>query len=364
VGAAEVNSGELPFVVSGEKTSFSSSTETQGDYLIVNRNHDLPITAESVAKVSNLPGIESSSTILSTDSRRLLVFDHMDEEITTGELYIAEIKSAIDLGLDIYAPVVVTPSSIYPIRTSPSTVRIDDIDWLYYVEGTGLRQVSIAKRAKVVDNKLVEVTTLELKESFEVMGWPLWYSLPDGRVALAYRNADFELKVAFSLDGIRFEAPVEIGSTGSMPALASFADGTLVFTYQVGPMHRKTALARISRDGGRTWWQEIPVTRSSKNVHDTAPFNRMDGKIDLYYIYPPEGWHGFALWRRCMDRDGRLGNEEQVVATEFGNLLKPSIHRLDKNLLLLTFAEQRSGHNLHAAIINADSQCIAPQSQD
>ncbi|BFL86123.1 hypothetical protein LFREDSHE_45730 [Shewanella baltica] len=75
-------------------------------------------------------------------------------------------------------------------------------------------------------------------------------------------------------------------------------------------------------------------------VHDAKAIIRPDGNIDIYYVYPIQENSGLSLWRRCLNPNGQLGVEELVVEPSFGNIAKPTPHRLNTGELLITFVEQ------------------------
>jgi hypothetical protein len=139
-----------------------------------------------------------------------------------------------------------------------------------------------------------------------------------------------------------------------MAKVAQMSNGTLIFTYQI-PSAPMLSYYRLSSDQTQ-WTDPALVTTQSPNVHDTNPYLREDGRIDLYYIYPIDAI-GFSLWRRCVKHDGALGPEEQVVETSWGNLAKPHAHRLPSGATLLTFVNQNQGHMLSAATLVGDAKC-------
>lgn len=77
---------------------------------------------------------------------------------------------------------------------------------------------------------------------------------------------------------------------------------------------------------------------------------------------PRVGTSEMSLWRKCVTPDGVLGKEELVINHAFGNIAKPTPHRLKNGNLLLTFVEQgkavlKGDHNIHAAIISSNAKC-------
>ncbi|MCE9685673.1 hypothetical protein LZP73_05515 [Shewanella sp. AS16] len=84
--------------------------------------------------------------------------------------------------------------------------------------------------------------------------------------------------------------------------------------------------------------------------------------MDIYYSYPIDEEEELSLWRRCIKSNAKLGDEELVVEHDFGNIAKPSPHRLKNGQVLITFVEQgkaalEGDHNIHTALISSDATC-------
>ena len=174
-----------------------------------------------------------------------------------------------------------------------------------------------------------------------VLGWPRFAAIPDAGVALAYRDGRSIARLATSADGLDFNGPVtspDANAAAAMAAIAYFSDGLLAYTQQANegsaPMISRV---RTSRDG-ISWSAGLPVNEHSSNVHDTFPFRRSDGDVDLYYIYPAGG-RGFSLFRRHLSNSGVLGPEQRVTVNSLGDPSKPTAHRLSNGKIFLTFAD-------------------------
>ena len=167
--------------------------------------------------------------------------------------------------------------------------------------------------------------------------------------------------------------PSDINSSGFMPYLSSFSGGDIVYFFQKSfrtsktqpsgkPVYITKTHFRLSSNLGKTWTEAVPINFTDVTVHDAKAIIRPDGNIDIYYVYPIQDNSGLSLWRRCLNPDGQLGVEELVVEPSFGNIAKPTPHRLNTGELLITFVEQgkvvlEGDHNLHAAIIFRDASC-------
>ena len=317
----------------------------------------MPVTLDRIVRVDGPPGMDLEAELMTSGEGTVLIHEHASPDFSVAELRYSTLHVAKSGKITFTQPRATEPRSRLSIRTSASVVVRRDGNWLYFVEAAGLRSEAIAVRAQIENGELKRIQPLRLRAPIKAINWPEWLPLPDGRVALAYRNTEAVL-IAFSDDGVVFSDPQKVSERpGSVPKIAHFPDGRIVFSFQQGPMEAKTSFVRISNPKGHKWGERILVSEGNPNVHNTMPVMRKDGLIDLYYLVPPPGWHGFALWRRCLGADGSLGNAQQVVVKEFGNLLEPAAHRLPDDRLLLTFNELRSGHHLHATVISGDAPC-------
>ena len=173
-----------------------------------------------------------------------------------------------------------------------------------------------------------------------LLSWPRFIEGADGGVWLAYRDGASVPSLSRAADGATFAAgaavpPVE---PGAMAAVGQFASGALAYVSQApeggAPMISRV---RTSMDGVQ-WSAAQRVTDAAQNVHDTFVFPRLDGDVDLYFIYPAGG-RGFSLFRRALSATGALGPEQRVTDVTLGDPSKPSVHRLADGAVLLTFAD-------------------------
>lgn len=170
--------------------------------------------------------------------------------------------------------------------------------------------------------------------------------------------------VAFSDDGLGFDPPVLVAPAGeALATLGEFGDGSLAYTHQRAmPGEPTVSFFQRSADG-LIWTEPERVTTASSNVHDTTMVTRLDGDLDLYYIYPA-GPQGFVLFRRALTSAGALGAEERVSADALGEPSKPELARLADGRLVLTWAEISQRHpvqgwpteqRLNVAILTGDA---------
>lgn len=294
----------------------------------------LPLGPSAALTLGDGSGIDVQAALFPSraGADAAIVYDHFDAAFSTGELRSASLTMGGLLS---------TPTDLFtaapPFAANPSGVERAGTAYLYYVSAETLQGSATIERRQREGNSWGPLQTVSLP-AMTLLSWPRFIALPDDRVALGYRDGLGQPRVALSSDGLRFDSTTVVDSRGAaMVAVGSFSDGQLVCTYQTesatAPM---TSWVRRSRDGV-SWSPPLRVTSNSTNVHDTAPLPRVDGGIDLYYIYPV-GQLGFALFRRRYGADGTLGAEERVTDDAFGEVSKPSGVRLADGRLLLTYA--------------------------
>lgn len=318
---------------------------------------ELPVPSSEVLQVHSTPGIDLYGTILPSAGGLRLIFDHLNEELTTAELWQVPLSDGLPEGA-----VTVLPSpDAAAMVAAPSAVWRDGRWYLYSVTASALMgPAELTRRPQDDMGELGPSEAVAPPEPVAILSWPRFESLLDGSLAMAYRDGASVVKLALSDDGLSFGAPRTMGPVGAQPEIGQMADGTLVYTYQVGTGSRMDSFVRVSVGSDPADWETFTepllVTTSSTNVHDTDVFLRADGRADLYYIYPVSAV-GFTLFRRCISATGDLGPEEQVVETSWGNLAKPRAYRLEDGRILLTFVDQSRGHLLFATTFVGDAAC-------
>ncbi|WP_227006674.1 hypothetical protein [Shewanella donghaensis] len=265
------------------------------------------------------------------------------------------------------------------IRTGVSLIKIDNVECLYFVEtNTTYFKPTTLYRAQWKNNKLIDKQKLSLPIPIAASSDTKWYLLNSGKIAMVYRSKPYsgccQLLFSTSDDGIHFKSPIDIGSGGAMPAMATFSSNDIIYTFQTRFVSEKTstdgqALSvmkthfRLSSDNGIHWSKAYPITSRVEAVHDAKPIQRNDGNVDVYYSSVDSTENdSFTLWRRCVSPAGRLGDEELVINQNVGNIAKVSVHRLTDTSLLITFVEQgqvysEGDHNLHTAWVVKDAVC-------
>jgi len=337
--------------------------------------NELPLLKDSVSRIEYPPEIQYISALIQNKDTSTLVYESWKGfEMNEGDLRYSKLNvSNENIQFDIAKAVL--PKQNKTIRTSISHIKIDGVDWLYFIESNGFKSDAVAYRAKLKGSVLVEQEKISLETTLSPSSNARWHVMNNNSIALVYTDKNCcKLYFSISKDGVRFETPRYIGNTGFMPHLSSFTDGKLLYLFQKSfrsskekpngkPIYITKSHFRVSNNYGQTWSKDTPISLSDETVHDAKAILRLDGNIDIYYVYPIKEGKDLSLWRRCINTNGGLGNEELVVQDDFGNIAKPSIHRLENGKLLVTFVEQgkvvsESDHNIYGAVISDDSECI------
>lgn len=296
----------------------------------------LPLALSDTVLVGPPGAIDMTAAGFEGEQGPLVVFERFDADFLSAKHWVTRLEPAPVGGWS--GAALLEPQPPDAFVAAPSSVEVGGERWLYGARASTLQGAAALFRARLEAAGFGAAQALPAIGGVgSLLAWPRFFDLPDGRVGVAFRDGASRPRLALSADGQAFATPVTVGPPGAMADACAFADGTLLFTYQTedAPM---TSWLRISRDDGATWTPAQKVTESSTNVHDTAPVRRLDGAVDLYYIYPAGG-AGFSLFRRAVSAAGALGPEQQVTALEVGDTSKPGATRLRDGRLLLTWAE-------------------------
>jgi len=162
------------------------------------------------------------------------------------------------------------------------------------------------------------------------------------------------LKMAESRDGLHFQTSIDMG-TGVMPRHLQMLSGQRVFTYQNAIADKMMDFFRISSDGIK-WTDGSPVS-SQKNVHDLTPFQRKDGGVDFYYV-ATGAEDSFSVFRRSLDRNGKLGVEQEITKKSDGSFMQPHPTRLPDGTVFLVLTketEPQVNYDLMGAFLDDDA---------
>jgi hypothetical protein len=222
-----------------------------------------------------------------------------------------------------------------PFVAGPRSFQLADSSYLYFMGGDYAAGTLRLCRSRHAGGTFETPEPLVLQDGYTGnIAWPTPALRDDGTVALGYDHYQLTVQVAIG-DGLNFEPPVQLGS-GVQGRVAAYRGTGLAFTYQDGNLP-DTCYVRVSADGA-SWLPAIPLA-DGPNGHDASPFSRLDGGVDLYYIYPASAV-GFALFRRSVTVDGTLGPEQRITQDDAGSFTQPHPLRLGDGRILLTFAAQ------------------------
>lgn len=293
----------------------------------------LPLTEADVHQLGDPDNVDTFSVAFEADCALTIVYEAANSDYTSGRLYGVR---TTEFGT--FSAAEVLPLGAEQIHGSPSRVQLNDDAYLYFVKTAGLGSPARLFRARFEGGAFEAPEALEDVQGISsLLSWPKFIADGQGGVALAYRDAQSFAFFRRSDDGLRFEAPVQISQAQiAIPTVESFEEGPLVYTFQI-PGQTYVAYYALSSDRGETWTLPASITDASSNVHDATAVPRLDGDMDLYYIYP-NGPHGFSIHRRALTRAGSLGPEELVTTPGLGNTQKPHLQRLSDGSLMLSYA--------------------------
>lgn len=310
-----------------------------------------PLEADDMLMVDAKEGY-GSALFERSDGAWVVVFERFSFETAVE----SSLRVAVSVDHQTFEPAMPLPGvPSVPFAAGPVRLVLGGQSYLYFSGGTYGGAVA-GHRLTFDGTSFSALATVQVDEpSLDAMGWPRPIEGLDGRLVLAYEHYPLgKLRVALGgTDGLQFGAPTSLGS-GVQGRLGSFATGQLVYSNQDGKEGPQKAFVRLSSDG--LTWSAPAALSASSNVHDTHPFRRSDGGVDVYYI--AAGDEGFAIWRRAVSPDGQLGVEQRVTAATAGSFTQPHPHRLEDGRIVLTFAEQLTSAEdtrTRAAVLSTDA---------
>lgn len=325
----------------------------------------LPLRSSDFEELAPRPALAVADGIFETQNGQLtLVFEQLSPDGSHGSILWTHTTDERKFSAPEELPVV--PATLV---ASASAVHSSDGQYLYFLASSGLTEPVALYRARFLAETFSSAEEVDLPEGVsDVLSWPTFHALDDGTVAAVYRTADRFLALSRSENGHAFSPPVILTDYPvAMPAIAQFANGEIVISYQTTPDegYGKQSWIRISSQGGERWSAPHLVTSESKNVHDTALVRRLDGGIDLYFAQTNgEYTGGFSLFRRSLDSDGRLGSIERLSMQETGSLLKPYVFRTSSGKLLLVTSKKLGSDRRQLLVADLDRDAPGhPQSR-
>jgi hypothetical protein len=321
---------------------------------VIKTSSNLPLSLEEVHLIQANKGLTRNIFHIYSDNKDYILFNY-DSAVNKGVSRVKYMEldrftnsnaSNIDEVLPLQKP---------KKRYISSIIKIHNINWIYYVEADHFKADVKSYRAQWQKGKLVNIEPLSIGKTLKLRSWQKFY-VYDDKVVMVHTGGG--MFVSVSTDGKTFASFKKIFSYSAQPRISSIGD-MLVSAFQIGNWRegKMKPLLSFSNDLANTWSKPMEVTNSHINVHDAFLFKRLDGNIDIYYVYPIGDWRGFSLFRRCLRKNHSLGSEEQVLVKEIGNVVAPSISRLNNDEILVMFNEQLSGYNPYFAILSRDSHC-------
>jgi hypothetical protein len=226
--------------------------------------------------------------------------------------------------------------SSYRFFTSPNVVEIAGQEYLYYVAAEKFWGHK-AQLLRVPLNSTETASQVQLPMNYGAYSLLRIISMSDGQLALTLRSGRSRLFYSLSADGIEF-GPAVFVAVGTMPALAEFADGTLLMSYQSGQsIHQMRGQIRISVNKGILWSEATELPHKG-NVHDLYPVKRKDGNLDIYYSVAGLN-DRMTLYRICLNSQLQFGSSEPLLAAQDVNVAKSAMFYTVQGRLL-SFSNQ------------------------
>ena len=244
---------------------------------------------------------------------------------------------------------------------NPQFLKIGETVFLYFNAFDPSTDTASFERSSFDGHSFSPPEILILNENLksQYRPWIFVSSFEKGTVVMNYEwqdpNAEPNyIKMAVSSDGIHF-GPSLTMTIAVMGRHSFFANGLQVFTYQNGDVNHMQDFFSLSRDGVE--WSSPALVSLQRNLHDTIPFRRQDGKVDLYYIATGSG-PAFSVFRRVLEPDGTLGPEQELTNKADGSVMEPHPTRLpDGRVLVILTKEvvQGSNYDLWGVYVDGDA---------
>lgn len=274
---------------------------------------------------------------------------------TTSTLYLVQLPRPGAAHVD-KLPAVVVAGEAFEFAAAPSVVRVDEVEWLYFIgKRSGGHQVSLYRVPWPVQN-IDQAELIDVPDRLSIRSWPRVREISGSRVALSYRDPESVPKVAYSIDGLRFGEPTAVSSPSAMPVVGEFGDGSLAFGFQKGRGSTMASYLRVLQQEALGWGPTTPIYPASENVHDASFLQRRDGLLDAYFITPNSAESGFAIHRRCVDPRGRLGEPELVLESASHSYAKPYAFRYG-DVIWLAVSDLTSASQPAVLELDSEAQC-------
>ena len=306
---------------------------------------DLPATTQDVVRFGNGDGVDEQAAVANVAGGGfIIVYGNLaDGEVDSASLRMARSEDGVSIGES-------SPVSFVPgLEDWPAMVVVDGRQWLYFASGGDhgleLWRVPVSDHGSfAAPQPLPPIAQLD-----RLAQGPRWVSFADG-LGVTFRGPGSIPMWARSVDGVRWDASVSLADVGvAYPRVVPMGASGCFFSYQRPPEGGYMATyASASKDCAR-WSGALPIAWPAApnlpDVHDAYALPRMDGGVDLYYVYPSRKGDGarfavgFDLYRRAVGPDGTFGTEQLLTSRNDFFPFKPAAHRLENGNVLVTFAD-------------------------
>ncbi len=226
----------------------------------------------------------------------------------------------------------------YRLFSAPNVIQSNGQEYIYYVASEQFWG-NHAQLMRIPSRQSAKAESVFLPAKYGAHSLLRIINLSNQHVALTFRAGKSELFFARAKDGLHFSKPVAV-ARGTMPAIAQFADGTILLSYQNGlSINAMKGRIQISQDFGDSWSMAKTLPHDG-NIHDLYPAQRADGNIDLYYSVEDVPKR-MALYRICINAQMQFGTRERLLSANQVNAAKSAMFTTQQGRML-TFSDQNS----------------------
>ena len=249
------------------------------------------------------------------------------------------------------------------VEDAPSVITTQGGTWLYFASGGNdlanirlWRSRMTAGAAFSPPERLADVPGLT-----RLVQWPRWVDVGEG-MFLTFRGERSRPHWLRLKEGSEQDEPSPLLSfAAAYPRVVPMSGHGCFFSYQRPPDDGYMATYFSVSPDCSSWSAPVPLSwpdpPGKPDVHDAYALERLDGGVDVYYVYPsrkgPEARFevGFDLYRRAVMPDGSIGVEERLTARDELNPFAPSAHRLADGAILVTFSDihETGNHGVSSA---------------
>lgn len=305
-----------------------------------------PVSADGVLRIGEGSGVDRQATVAnSAVGGFVMVYTNLEG----GSLDTARLRVVVSHeGVSVSGP---SPLSFgrHP-EDAPAFLDVDGETWLYFASASSdLRDLELW-RSSLRNAQFAPAERLPGIDGLTHLGqWPRWVGLHGG-IAVTFRSSASVPTWAVSQDGVRWGKTVALGTARvAYPRVVAAGETGCFFSYQRPPDGGYMATYFQISENCMEWSDAAPISwpaaPNKPDVHDAFALPRIDGGVDVYYVYPsPKGQGakfevGFDLYRRAIGRAGEMGSEQLLTDRKAFHPFAPSAHRLSDGRVLVTFSD-------------------------